>query len=693
MPDSTYDLSPSKQTYRSLRSDVTPLSSVKELVDNVLDNWRRVDQENPGLTIDIDFDFENGRFRIEDNSGGMADDDISAIFSLGASSKTEIPWSIGSYGMGAKKAIVRLGNQATIKSRTNEADTGYGFSVGEEWLEQDSWEVEREEFPDLDPGTTVIEVNGLDIEIGNESEEETSEYESPEEFLSALRTDLEETYEEFLSGRVGPDDGDLSMVVNGDSLDEPNQPDWSYTPYDGYHPRYFQRYQINADELPMRDSPVFVDVIAGLLRKGEEEEAGTDIIIQNRKIISNSKDETGGWGSYLSNFGPQVRRTKFIVKISTQDHPEDLPWDTQKSHIDTNNVIADKVFNFLRRAGRAYANAEYGSFPASFTSPYSSDFDASRDDLMEELDYSSRTQVRHRPDEGFTQASEVQSIVEKHKEWNIFAAHLLSNSHRPSYRSEYDPERNGDRDYEPDSEEVWIVPEDEQDLSELELHTAIELIRGYAESHADNSEKIDFDGDNPWWREYYEYVLSNQVDDLADLDSTVEPPNIEEEIEERSELGELTEQTLISTPTTAEAPSPDEDCEEETDSGDEESDDSESDSTSDDEEEDETEEDDSGTEGDEESDEDTDEETDEDDGEGLDLGDDLGGTEGLVRIADGENVYPIVIPLSEESYQAICEEVGLSVSEATPSELGREIIEQNLDIYEFITDSTRGDAE
>lgn len=693
MSDNTYDLSPSKQTYRSLRSDVTPLSSVKELVDNVLDNWRRVDQEDPGLTIDVDVDFENGQFRIEDDSGGMADDEISAIFSLGTSSKTEISWSIGSYGMGAKKAIVRLGNQATIKSRTNEADTGYGFSVSEEWLEQDSWQVEREEFPDLDQGTTVIEINGLDIEIGNESEEETSEYESPEEFLSALRTDLEETYEEFLSGRAGPDEGDLSMIVNGNSLDEPNEPDWSYTPYDGYHPRYFQRYQIAAEELPMRDSPVFVDVIAGLLRKGEEEEAGTDIIIQNRKIISNSKAETGGWGSYLSNFGPQVRRTKFIVKISTQDHPEDLPWDTQKSHIDTNNVIADKVFNFLRRAGKAYTNAEYGSFPASFTSPYSSDFDASRDNLIEELDYSSRTQVRHRPDKGFTQASEVQSIVEKHKEWNIFAAHLLSKSHRPSYRSEYDPKRNGGRDYEPDNEEVWVVPEDKRDLSEPELHTAIELIRGYAESHVNNSEKIDFGGDDPWWREYYQNVLSDQADDLDSLDSVVEPPNIGGEIEKKSDLGELTEQTLISTATTAEAPSSDEDSEEETNSDDEESDDSESDSTSDGEGEDETEGGDSGTEGDEESDEDTEEEPDEDDGDGLDLGDDIGGTESLVRIADGENVHQIVIPLSEESYQAICEEVGLSVSEATPSELGKEIIEQSLDIYEFIIDGTRGEGE
>lgn len=124
-----YDLSPDKRTLRSLRSDVTPITAVEELVDNVLDNWRRVCPLQDDITIDIDFDFENDVFRIEDDSGGLNEEKVKKIFALGGSTKEEIPNSIGSYGMGAKKAILRLGHRAVIKSRALNADTAYGFVI------------------------------------------------------------------------------------------------------------------------------------------------------------------------------------------------------------------------------------------------------------------------------------------------------------------------------------------------------------------------------------------------------------------------------------------------------------------------------------------------------------------------------------------------------------------------------------
>jgi len=41
MAENSYDLKPSKEAYRAVKSDVTPVSAFKELIDNALDNWMR----------------------------------------------------------------------------------------------------------------------------------------------------------------------------------------------------------------------------------------------------------------------------------------------------------------------------------------------------------------------------------------------------------------------------------------------------------------------------------------------------------------------------------------------------------------------------------------------------------------------------------------------------------------------------
>ena len=278
-----YDLSPNKRTLRSLRSDVTPITAVEELVDNVLDNWRRVDSPQNDITIDVDFDFENEVFRIEDDSGGLGEENVKKIFALGGSTKEEIPNSIGSYGMGAKKAILRLGHRAVIKSRTVDDDTAYGFVIDEEWLQSDNWQVTKRQFDDVDAGSTVIRIEGLDIELQENHEletmmdedEESSNFDTSEEYLRSLREDLSKTYDEFLKGRAGPDDETVSITVNGKRVTQQPEINWAYTPFDGYHPRFYKRYEISSEEIPGRNEPIKVDIIAGLMRTGESAKAGT----------------------------------------------------------------------------------------------------------------------------------------------------------------------------------------------------------------------------------------------------------------------------------------------------------------------------------------------------------------------------------------------------------------------------------
>ncbi|WP_435159838.1 ATP-binding protein [Haladaptatus sp. DFWS20] len=701
--DETYDLAPSKQTYRSLKSDVNPISSVKELVDNVLDNWRRAGKSGDfDLTIDIDIDFDAGTFRIEDDSGGISDGDISKIFALGESTNSDVSWSIGAYGMGAKKAIVRLGRKATIKSRMRDEEQGYGFVVDEEWLNSDSWSVDRQIFDNLREGTTIIEIEDLQIQVESEmdetgeetdgdeeaeAEEVSASFKSPKDFAQQLREDLSESYQEFLYGRATPSDGNLTIVVNGEEVKNPSPPDWSYTPYDGFHPRLFKQYQISPSNLPSnidRATPISIDVEVGLLREGKEEEAGTDVIIQNRKIISASKEEEGGWGNFLPAFNPQRRRTKFVLKLSTEKEPDDLPWDTQKSHLDISNPIAEKAYNFLKRAGEEYAKAEYGDFPTAFTKPYKSDHDEAWGDSLDEEDYSSRKRVMHSPDGSKPQTTELRDLVEYHKEIGVFAPCSVPKSHRAAYRPEFHDQQSPDIDYTPEEGGEYVIIGDEiEDLSEQVFHGWLSTLSDLAKNHVEIGERVDFNGEEPWWKEYYNREIIEAEGNLSELTATILIESIEDTVSEKLGRGNLPDPILDKILNVKDEKVEESGDEEDTDEHEtndiddtvgedsvgkskrenEESDERDRERKSSDVEDEEGEE--------------------KDDGSDFDLGDGLGGTENISSRDDTKSTS-ILLELTPEVHQELCDEVGQDPENVTPGQLGRKVMKAGIDIRDYL---------
>ncbi|GGN17919.1 ATP-binding protein [Halarchaeum nitratireducens] len=554
-----YDLSPDKRTLRSLRSDVTPITAVEELVDNVLDNWRRVKSPKSDITIDIDFDFENGVFRIEDNSGGLNEKNVKKIFALGGSTKEEIPNSIGSYGMGAKKAILRLGNRATIKSRATDAQNAYGFVIDEEWLHSDDWEVAKQQFDNVDSGSTVIRIEGLDIELRDEDleedlddEEETSNFDTPEEYLESLREDLSETYDEFLKGRAGPDGGTVSIMVNAVRVDKQPAIDWAYTPLDGYHPRFYKQYEISPEEIPGREEPITVDIKAGLMRTGKTEDAGTDVIIQNRRVLTSDKTEMGGWGTHLPSFRANLRRTRFIVKITAESNPETLPWDTQKDKIEPNSVITDRVFNVLRRAGSDYTKVTYENFPTAYTAPYR--FDDELDDEerkpwqdVQEFNYSDRQQfiAAHKPNSELPEKEQIEELADYHQEnLRVFAPHIVAEPYQRAYRAYFDPDNDSDGTYIPDNGDLWVLPPEGEKFPEQELHMVLEAVKDTAERHAQNGVTFKFEDSDWWWQGYYEWVLEENNTSISALEATKDIDTLYRQIEAKGEQRDLPEPIL-----------------------------------------------------------------------------------------------------------------------------------------------------
>lgn len=497
----TYDLSPSKDVYRSMQSDVTPITAIKELVDNSIDNWKRVKDCEEPLEIEIEFDESEDKLIVRDNGGGIEEEKVPVLFSIGRSTKDQIDTPIGAYGMGGKKAIVKLGTAANIKSRHLNADHGYGFFVDDNWLDRSGdWDVEKIEHDDLNPGVTVIEIQGLKDDLN--------------EYKDELLNELKDTYELFLSD-------DLSILYQGDEIKPPEPIEWSFPPFDGLHPRRYENIKIEKDDL---EYPVFLHITVGLLVSGSSEHAGTDVFCQNRKVLSAEKGEKGGFGSgdnRIGNWGTHQIRLKARVEFEIAGEADRLPWDTQKSDVDIYNPIFSEAFNrWVSRIVKPYWQAGYREVPSTFLSPYDKDNKHSvNSGQIPSLNYQGRVNVTDKPDTNFSAIEEMNDIIEDHLELRVHCAKPINSAKRPAYDKRF--QWYVDNDDELDSEEIVKLRECPNDLSVDELSNQLSNVEDRVEEHI--QKEVKFDDLDIWWFPFYrkrlEEAYSGEVDDLTPVDS------------------------------------------------------------------------------------------------------------------------------------------------------------------------------
>jgi|GEM_PF-4573486 len=420
----TLDLSPSKEVYQAVKSDVTPISAIKELIDNALDNWERVSSKTEPLHIDVEYRDDPGELVIRDDSGGVEPDEIGMLFALGASKKGAIPGAIGAYGIGAKKAIVNLGREALIKSRHINADHAVGFRVNEEWLNDESnWSVDRESFDDLDPGVTEIRISRLNIEDWVQLEER-------------VKFELSNTYQLFLGdqGWWITDRAELSIAVDGENLTPPDPINWSFTPFDGLHPRRYENIDLTTD-LSDENFPdtVYLNLTVGLLQTGDEASSGTDVFCQHRQVLRSAEDERAGYGELGIPTG-QHKRLRVILEFETEGDAERLPWDTQKNDINPYNPLAQKAYDWVSRAVRPYFNADHEDVPQTFLRPYGKDSDfAANHGEIETYDYNGRKRVTDKADGKYPDISELLSVIRSHVFLRIYCTEHLKQWQVPAY--------------------------------------------------------------------------------------------------------------------------------------------------------------------------------------------------------------------------------------------------------------------
>lgn len=327
----TIDASPSKRIYLSIIADYDIKTALCELIDNAIDNWIYNSQKNH-LTVSISLDYQRQTIFVEDNSGGIKEQDIHLIVSPGQSKNSdETNATIGIFGVGSKRAVVALAEEIRIYSRYPK-EKGAVVSINDDWIKDDTnWELplfassER-----IQEGTTNIELLKLRNKLQLEQEKDLIDH-------------FGATYSIFIKK------GNFNLFVNDNSVEEINFNKWSYPP--DFEPKSFNgKITFQTGEL------IHLQITGGLTKSGEPAggEYGAYIYCNDRLITRAFKGPEVGYKPLrIGNPHPSVSLARVIVKIS--GNAQLMPWNSSKSEVNTKHPTFGEVQEHIERILTHYA--------------------------------------------------------------------------------------------------------------------------------------------------------------------------------------------------------------------------------------------------------------------------------------------------------------------------------------------------
>ncbi|WP_461632111.1 ATP-binding protein [Labilibaculum euxinus] len=309
---------PTKRIYQSIVVDYDLNLAICELIDNSLDSWFIRNKVTP-LKVSIELDPEQQSILFIDNAGGVKLDDIVVLVSPGASKNNGDEETIGLFGVGSKRAIVALAEEAKCRSRYETEET-VQVNINDEWINNDNWNIAAYKSDKIIPeNSTEIELfklRGININ---------------EEKIQYLENHLSATYARFI------DNGNLNLVVNEKKINARFFNVWSYPP--NMEPT---NYNLN---LTIEGKDIEINIIAGLTKSGEpsEDEYGFYFYCNDRLISRARKGFEFGYSKGKIGFPhPAISLVRVIVTLKGPS--KYLPWNSSKSDINTKS----KVFTCLQ---------------------------------------------------------------------------------------------------------------------------------------------------------------------------------------------------------------------------------------------------------------------------------------------------------------------------------------------------------
>lgn len=348
----TADASPTKDFFVDmLTRDISIEDCILDLVDNCLDGARRKSRAGPEtsgedsgpryrgsyakLTISRD------RFEIRDNCGGISIDkakDYAFHFGKPRGPSPHDDSLIGLYGIGMKRAILKLGRKIDIHSSTSDEAFRCAIDV-DSWVSHDKWEFELLAAETIDGTGTIITVTNL--------REGISEAFADETFLDQLRRTLARDYSRFIQhGFV--------IKLNGTDVEGKN--------YEVRESDEFKPFRTSYTDQP---SGVRVDIVAGMGSvppdEAEPEEDRTDVsgfgwfvLCNDRVVLAADKTSRTVWGDEdFARWHSQYNGFVGLVLFESDD-PKLLPWTTTKREVDADSALFRRTVARMKDATRPW---------------------------------------------------------------------------------------------------------------------------------------------------------------------------------------------------------------------------------------------------------------------------------------------------------------------------------------------------
>lgn len=325
--DNTVKASPTKEFFvNMLVRDILLKQAIIELIDNSIDGARSIRKLNQYVGLEIIVKFDNNKFVIEDNCGGIPLEVASNYaFRFGRpitveNSDTE---TTGIFGIGMKRALFKIGNNFSIHSTTKTTEFQLNLNV-KEWLKKDDWDFRFSSYKEnMDNSEellgTKIEVTDLNLEIAAE--------------LSDTR--FEKEVIEHIQRRVGLDIAyGMVISVNGKYLV-------------GNNISLIDNEEIKPIKEEYEDGEIKVKILSGIApREGKNyppEKAGWYIYCNGRLVVVADKTSLTTWKDMENKSSGIVFHNNYagfrgIVHFNSK-YPEKLPWNTTKTGIDETSLV------------------------------------------------------------------------------------------------------------------------------------------------------------------------------------------------------------------------------------------------------------------------------------------------------------------------------------------------------------------
>lgn len=316
-----------------LTRDISVRACILDLIDNSVDAYIR---NELSVRREIRLNISKDEFEIFDNCGGIEYNFLkTTVFRFGADIIERDKPTLGIYGIGLKRAILKIGK--TILMETDDGNKYCRIHLDvDEWSETEEWRIpfvygDSRLSSDEKPYTKIV-INNLYESIKNKFDLDS--------FVNDIKDSIHITYTFFIENNI-------DFYVNDDVKIE--QYPVKIRSVDKYAPTRFK----DSFEGVNFEIICFIDPSEGRSAR-ELGKRGWNVFCNKRLILAEDTTTTTGWSGSkeeLPKYHPIYNDFRGIVFIQSED-PSKLPLNTSKTGLDIETSIYDYIRNKMIRTAR-----------------------------------------------------------------------------------------------------------------------------------------------------------------------------------------------------------------------------------------------------------------------------------------------------------------------------------------------------